>query len=339
MNKSMTILMMLLAASPALAGDANAPSAYIIEGSAYFGAPGIELTQVGRVNLADPSQVEILPAAGMDLRFGAGDIRPGTGDVVGFENSTNALRILDPVNGGNTLIDSIGFMDPGVAGMSFSNDGSVAYVTTTVGAFVRIMTVDAADGSLIMTNNIITDAVSSLAVVPEGHPTLNPGDLYGLALSIGGSVRLLHFDLKNNTVLSNQFVSGVGFSPQFETGLDFASDGTLYALIQGYDEVAPDEYVEISSHLYTINPANAAATDLGVVQADGTWDAVTLIIDDGAEICVADLNGDGELNFFDVSTFLNAFTAQDPIADLTGDGAFNFFDVSAFLNAFGAGCP
>lgn len=55
--------------------------------------------------------------------------------------------------------------------------------------------------------------------------------------------------------------------------------------------------------------------------------------------CVADLNNDGELNFFDVSAFLSAFTLQSPIADITGEGLFNFFDVSAFLSAFVMGCP
>tara|TARA_R110002073_G_scaffold118918_1_gene258467 strand:- start:345218 stop:346072 length:855 start_codon:yes stop_codon:yes gene_type:complete len=58
-----------------------------------------------------------------------------------------------------------------------------------------------------------------------------------------------------------------------------------------------------------------------------------------APSCQADLNDDGSLNFFDVSAFLNAFSASDPVADFTGDGLFNFFDVSAFLNAFSAGCP
>ena len=51
----------------------------------------------------------------------------------------------------------------------------------------------------------------------------------------------------------------------------------------------------------------------------------------------ADLNGDGELDFFDVSLFLSAFINQDPIADFTGDGQFDFFDVSAFLAAFSMG--
>jgi fibronectin-binding autotransporter adhesin len=55
--------------------------------------------------------------------------------------------------------------------------------------------------------------------------------------------------------------------------------------------------------------------------------------------CPGDLNGDGDLDFFDVSAFLSAYNAQDPIADFTMDGMFNFFDVSAFLSAFSAGCP
>ena len=59
----------------------------------------------------------------------------------------------------------------------------------------------------------------------------------------------------------------------------------------------------------------------------------------GAQNCPADLTGDGELNFFDVSAFLLAFANMDSAADFTGDGKFNFFDVSAFLTDFSAGCP
>jgi hypothetical protein len=55
--------------------------------------------------------------------------------------------------------------------------------------------------------------------------------------------------------------------------------------------------------------------------------------------CRADLTGDGMLNFFDVSAFINAYNAMDPIADFTDDGAFNFFDVSAFISLFSQGCP
>jgi hypothetical protein len=58
-----------------------------------------------------------------------------------------------------------------------------------------------------------------------------------------------------------------------------------------------------------------------------------------AAACPADITGDGELNFFDISAFLSAFSAGEAVADFTGDGEFNFFDISAFLKAFGAGCP
>ncbi|MCC5824214.1 MAG: hypothetical protein LAT64_12615 [Phycisphaerales bacterium] len=61
---------------------------------------------------------------------------------------------------------------------------------------------------------------------------------------------------------------------------------------------------------------------------------------DGApQPCPADFNGDGLVNFFDVSAFIAAFNNQDPAADINGDGLWNFFDVSAFITLFNAGCP
>jgi hypothetical protein len=87
-----------------------------------------------------------------------------------------------------------------------------------------------------------------------------------------------------------------------------------------------------ASGTWTLNISDRSAYDSGVVFEACL--SVTTSIE-----CLADLNADGVLNFFDVSTFLNAYNAQDPIADFTNDGVFNFFDVSAFLNAFNAGCP
>ena len=55
--------------------------------------------------------------------------------------------------------------------------------------------------------------------------------------------------------------------------------------------------------------------------------------------CAADLNGDGSLNFFDVSEFLSLYNSGDLSVDFDGNGALNFFDVSAFLGLFSQGCP
>jgi hypothetical protein len=53
----------------------------------------------------------------------------------------------------------------------------------------------------------------------------------------------------------------------------------------------------------------------------------------------ANINCDGQLNFFDVSAFIQLYNAQDPIADFNNDGLFNFFDVSSFIGVFNQGCP
>lgn len=54
--------------------------------------------------------------------------------------------------------------------------------------------------------------------------------------------------------------------------------------------------------------------------------------------CLADLNCDGLLDFFDISSFLTLFSTGDPLVDFTGDGSLDFFDVSMMLQLFAAGC-
>ncbi len=101
---------------------------------------------------------------------------------------------------------------------------------------------------------------------------------------------------------------------------------------------------QVVTNIYDIDSGFAAAGALNArgevvvhVRLDGDLDAIVLI--GGIPNCPADFTGDGVLNFFDVSAFLQAFAANDPLADFTNDGIMNFFDVSAFLQAFSAGCP
>lgn len=55
--------------------------------------------------------------------------------------------------------------------------------------------------------------------------------------------------------------------------------------------------------------------------------------------CAADINFDNQLDFFDVSEFLDLYAFNDPAADLNSDGSFDFFDVSVFLTLFLDTCP
>ncbi|MHA7814605.1 MAG: GC-type dockerin domain-anchored protein [Phycisphaerales bacterium] len=84
----------------------------------------------------------------------------------------------------------------------------------------------------------------------------------------------------------------------------------------------------------TLNP-EVGELSFEEAQALNDLDVVYLV---GGQPCPADLNDDGQLNFFDVSAFLTAYQASDPAADFNDDGELNFFDVSAFLVAYQAGC-
>lgn len=52
----------------------------------------------------------------------------------------------------------------------------------------------------------------------------------------------------------------------------------------------------------------------------------------------ADLYPDGSLDFFDVSTFLQLLSNEEPRADFNRDGFYDFFDISAYLTIFMNGC-
>lgn len=108
------------------------------------------------------------------------------------------------------------------------------------------------------------------------------------------------------------------------------------------------QWQDLSYDIASLNPASnilqmrISVTDAGAdTTVEGGVDAfkVTSEVCDNTPGCPADLNGDGALDFFDVSGFLSAYNAMDPSADFDGNGSFDFFDVSAFLSAFSAGCP
>ena len=57
-------------------------------------------------------------------------------------------------------------------------------------------------------------------------------------------------------------------------------------------------------------------------------------------VCPADVNVDGQLNFFDVAAYIALFNAGDPAADLAApSGTLNFFDLAAYIALFNQGCP
>lgn len=59
----------------------------------------------------------------------------------------------------------------------------------------------------------------------------------------------------------------------------------------------------------------------------------------GLKSCPADFKPDGNLNFFDVASFVQTYIANDTLADMNGDLELDAMDVMDFLNAYSNGCP
>lgn len=131
---------------------------------------------------------------------------------------------------------------------------------------------------------------------------------------------------------------------------DFDADGRPDIAIAGTDAgtILPSAYVipQVGHRRFGRPIRMPAYGSQGVATSDVNLDGIAdlVAISDREEMlrvyygspstaCPADLNGDGELNFFDVSEFLVI------LPDYNGDAMFNFFDVAAFLSDYQAGCP
>ncbi len=137
--------------------------------------------------------------------------------------------------------------------------------------------------------------------------------------------------------------------PQFQVNLQDRTAKQIYMFLNLEKGIDPLTLIGTSNQVipydrYTYRyffdlDLNEGVNTVTVVAVEDSGNANIVNSSVTLSTCIADLTGDGVLNFFDVSAFLSAFTANDPIADFNEDGSFNFFDVSAFLNAFSLGCP
>ncbi|MDF1810391.1 MAG: metallophosphoesterase family protein [Phycisphaerales bacterium] len=122
------------------------------------------------------------------------------------------------------------------------------------------------------------------------------------------------------------------------------NEGTVYAVPASSSQVTPGvrDHPAMFSSLLELGSMviDVEGNRLDAVFLDNKGEvADSFTIIKGSTLCNADFNGDGTLNFFDISEFLKEFTANEPNADINSDGLWNFFDVSQFLKSYRAGCP
>ncbi len=151
-----------------------------------------------------------------------------------------------------------------------------------------------------------------------------------------GDTATVSFDVSNDGCTASE---PTNFSVVFSTDQSLDPDDLYIASLplpslSGMQSISIEESITIPSDLtpgeYYIAIHVSASGSGGVAFAA---DPISV------SVCAADFSGDGDLTFFDVSAFLQAFMDAEPSADMNSDGMFNFFDVSAFLTAYQAGCP
>ncbi|MFK7758677.1 MAG: endonuclease [Phycisphaerales bacterium] len=113
-------------------------------------------------------------------------------------------------------------------------------------------------------------------------------------------------------------------------GIQAQGNGSIQAILV-------DDQSGVFSATYTFRAVNSESLFGTASTGD---ELVVNLVGEVGNLCVADFASPfGQLNFLDVSAFLQAYGSMDPSADLDNSGSFNFLDVSEFLQQYGAGCP
>lgn len=151
-------------------------------------------------------------------------------------------------------------------------------------------------------------------------PDGDANDWFGSSVHVVGDRLLVGADQKAAAYLYERIDGQWQFSSKIQPSGVIPESGGVHTFAMGTDHILFSEFIGINSG----SPAGGA---------------YLFELNCESSSCPADLNGDGMLNFFDVTAFIVAFNTQDPLADFNADGEYNFFDVPIFIAAFQAGCP
>jgi len=273
--------------------------------------------------LGSSTTLDAMPAGGMHIAL---DTLNGVGEIEGF-----AVDLLNGDAASTDLSVTIGFdtfrtFDPSflyLGGIPITiplgEVGSISDATLTQSG-VALITLSPADLPEAFEVTGVIPATLSMTVafgLPGGEPTAFPIEDLPVLVPISGQLEV--FGNGNASLTLSATPDPITNEIPIE-GLDLPE--IPFEL--------PTLGEETAGVLFTLSP-QSIAFDASI--------ALTINALGSPPACAADLTGDGVLDFFDVSAFLNAYNAMDPAADFDGNGVFNFFDVSGFLNAFNAGCP
>jgi FG-GAP repeat len=260
--------------------------------------------------------------------------------IVPSDGMTNALF-------GNTIAIDNGIVAVGATFDSGNgqNSGSAYLFDATTGTqIIELQPIDIADGFQFGYSIALNNGVVTVGAVNSDDQS---GSAYLFDASNGQQLAKL---LPNDGAMGDLFGCSIAIENDIVAVGAFSDDdnGSNSGSAYLFDAFTGTQITKIvpSDGSEGVSFGIPIAIDKGVVAVGAIYDddkgidsGSAYLFDTSSEPCLADLTGEGKLNFFDVSVFLTFFQLNDPIADFTGDDQFNFFDVSEFLNAYAEGCP
>lgn len=331
------------------------------------------VVNLGVINGDDPAGLDILgdvTGPGV-VRSDDGKVTVRSGSITGITVETSGSGIVtaagfsamtDIVNNGFMGIDGSGAtMD--VFG-AFENNGTYTINTTdeVFNAVFRLNDPAGVSGTGVIEMETTGSFGDAQIVVPvgvssrlgAGQSLIGSGQIGG-ALAIAGAIdpggddrafSLVSADVTLEQTSSVRFELGGLANGEFDritmNGASSVSlDGAVeIALDTGYAPQFGDSWDIISG---AIGADVIGTFDSFVVPAAPPTLAYRIFYEPGRVFvrltCAADFNGDALFNFFDITTFVDLYNAQDPRADIAPPfGALNFFDIATYIDIYNAGC-
>jgi hypothetical protein len=251
--------------------------------------------------------------------------------------------------------------------------GSVESVSVLVGSASQLElggTLDASESSITGSGTVRVLDGGSVAMEGNGVAFILEGDAWVWGSEFAGC----SFDLRaaanaSPSIYLNQYAAGpiggpassivygpgnIAQPPQTSVNTEF---GKSEHAIRGEIRFESDETVVVGeSHLVGIWDLDVLSEDqqlnttmvaevAGPNEAILRWGVIgpsdfgVYVLGVPADWCPADLDFNGQVNFFDIARFVTEYSAGSPWANVREDFVLNFFDVSDYIARFNAGCP
>lgn len=311
----------------------------------------VEQVAGGEIRALGPGSEFLLrsPGGAISREFVGGTIRTSSGGLIRLADRT-VFR--DVHVDGDVLFDAFGFMDmeDGV-----TLDGTMIIDPVDVQFFGAGILVDTEE--MIQGNGVIR-------LVRDDSFSILANDAGNVLATFGPGIRIEGLGvIRSNMVTHGTLAPGLPVGAfNVEAPIVMTSDATLEIEVgeSGHDRVMSNSAFLIAGTLdlrfvdgfqpsgfWSRSVLDTPEINGGfeqIVAPDAPAGYVTRVYSTGTELlvgqtCLADINLDGAVNFFDVSEFIRLYQEGWSGVDLNGDGTLNFFDATAFIVGYQQGCP